>query len=124
MGGTSGAILALFFTSLGTAITSPNTPLSSSPLAALRALEKYTPARPGSRTMIDALEPFCRLLAEGKSLKEAAEGARAGAEATVKMEARVGRATYVGGGGVGVPDPGAWGVAVALEGLAEGWGEK
>lgn len=89
--------------------------------AALVALQKVTPARVGDRTMMDSLEPFVTALAStgsGKgSMKDAAKAAREGAAATKKMEASLGRAVYVGGKEYqAVPDPGAEGVAVFVEG--------
>ena len=40
----------------------------------------YGGAKPGDRTMIDALEPALAALAAGKSLGDAAKAARAGAD--------------------------------------------
>ncbi|KZO91196.1 Dak1-domain-containing protein [Calocera viscosa TUFC12733] len=120
MGGTSGAILALYCTALSSALADAQVQGREAPLRALEALYLYTPARPGSRTIIDALSPFCHALAEGESVQEAARRGMDGARGTREMRAKVGRATYVGGGGEGVPDPGAWGVGVGLVGWAEG----
>ncbi|KDQ62467.1 hypothetical protein JAAARDRAFT_149358 [Jaapia argillacea MUCL 33604] len=131
MGGTIGALFALYFTSLSTSL-STGTPLTSAPLTALHALSTYTPAKPGDRTIIDALQPFCSSLAsgtqEGGGLEGAVRAARRGAESTRGMKARLGRAVYVGGGerpdeekdGALPPDPGAWGVAAIFEGFWEG----
>ncbi|KZT61388.1 DAK1/DegV-like protein [Calocera cornea HHB12733] len=120
MGGTSGAILALYCTALSSALADRERPAHTAPQRALDALYQYTPARPGSRTIVDALAPFCAALAEGKGLLEAAKAGMDGARGTRAMRARLGRATYVAGGGEGVPDPGAWGVGVGLVGWAEG----
>jgi dihydroxyacetone kinase len=101
---------------------------------ALEALAAHTPARPGDRTLIDALHPFCYAVADGKTLAEAAIEARKGADATKSMMPKLGRATYVVGeadpddGGDATdqarrslpPDPGAWGVAAILEGVVAG----
>lgn len=44
-----------------------------------------------------------------------------GAEETKGMRARLGRGVYIGGDGwKGVPDAGAWGLSVFLEGLVGG----
>lgn len=94
------------------------------PLLALHDLSMHTPARPGDRTLVDALAPFCEALSGAAGLEKAAQEARKGAESTRGMQAKLGRATYVGGesGEAGnlPPDPGAWGVAVILEGFVDG----
>ncbi|KAL0569027.1 hypothetical protein V5O48_012948 [Marasmius crinis-equi] len=127
MGGTIGALFAIFFTAWSSALSSTTTASASNPLAstlhtALEALHHHTPAKPGDRTIIDALEPFC-LCSEG--LEEAASRAREGAERTRGMKARLGRAVYVGAQGESKeelpPDPGAWGVAAIVEGFYEGY---
>ncbi|KAL5478930.1 hypothetical protein ACEPAI_2217 [Sanghuangporus weigelae] len=135
MGGTSGALFGLYFTALSNAFsssTSTSNSIREAPLAALRALSTHTPARPGDRTIIDSLSPFCSALAKGESLVSSAKKAREGAESTRGMRARLGRATYVGNhhhpnaGQIDEedpslpPDPGAWGVAALLEGLVYG----
>ncbi|KAH7921327.1 DAK1/DegV-like protein [Leucogyrophana mollusca] len=138
MGGTIGALFAIFFTAWSTALRSPAPPTSSLG-AALTALGAHTPARPGDRTVVDALAPLCAAIsvsavalstghvepepAANTRLEAAALAARRGAESTRGMGARLGRASYVGGGsgGEGVPpDPGAWGVAAIVEGFLEG----
>ena len=87
----------------------------------LNALGKYTPAKPGDRTLVDALFPFIETLESTGSLKEAAKAARKGAESTKGMPPKLGRTVYVGGTAwKTVPDPGAWGLSVFLQGLADG----
>ncbi|MBS7810832.1 dihydroxyacetone kinase family protein [Roseococcus pinisoli] len=82
-------------------------------------------AKPGDRTMIDALHPaanaFAAALPEGlaAALKAAAIAAEQGAEATTSMTPRLGRASYLGARAVGVPDGGAVAVAIWLRALAE-----
>ena len=97
--------------------------LQSGPLKALEALSVYTPARPGDRTLVDALHPFCYALAHGDDLGLAVGKAVAGAERTRGMQAKLGRATYVGKPEDEKelpPDPGAWGVATLLKGFEKG----
>ena len=136
MGGTSGAIYALFFTGLvqGLIESTDDTKSKASvknwghaAQTALSNLGNYTPARPGDRTLVDALTPFCKTLdEEGKkgtdaksALSAAVEAAKEGAEKTRDMTARLGRATYVGETSEKVPDPGAWGVLALVEGIAK-----
>jgi len=134
MDGTSGALYAIFLNALAHALRllSPGTADAQVWAGALRqscdALARYTPARPGDRTLVDALEPFVRTLSKTGSLKEAADAAKFGADGTKGMKASLGRSVYVGGSGFEeVPDPGAWGLAVFFLGLAgekpteEGW---
>ncbi|KAG6006182.1 hypothetical protein E4U43_000480 [Claviceps pusilla] len=125
MDGTSGALYAIFLNALAHSLRSlgpgPATPAIWA--AALRhscdALGRYTPARPGDRTLIDALYPFVETLEQTGDVGAAAEAARRAAEGTKGMEASLGRSVYVGGRGFEqVPDPGAFGLAVLLGGLA------
>ena len=124
MDGTSGALYAIFFNSLVTKLSKipagPITPQiwASCLQQALAALEKYTPAKPGDRTLVDALEPFIEALAKTGSAEKAADAARKGAENTKGMKASLGRTVYVGGSGFReVPDPGAYGLSEFFLGL-------
>ncbi|KZV65930.1 Dak1-domain-containing protein [Peniophora sp. CONT] len=127
MGGTAGAILAIFFTALATTLPAhagdPNASWPSAPSRALQELSAHTPARPGDRTLVDALHPFGATLADTEDIRAAARAAREGAESTRGMRARLGRAAYVEDAtSKGLPpDPGAWGVAALVEGLCDGW---
>jgi triose/dihydroxyacetone kinase / FAD-AMP lyase (cyclizing) len=87
--------------------------------AGLRRMMEYGGARPGDRTMIDALEPAIAELVAGNSIAAAARAARAGADATARMQqARAGRSAYVAAANLaGIPDPGAEAVASLFEGL-------
>ncbi|ERS99325.1 dihydroxyacetone kinase [Sporothrix schenckii 1099-18] len=129
MDGTSGALYAIFLNALVHALRQQSAAASGTTApdwaAALRhscdTLSRYTPARPGDRTLVDALYPFVdKLAASGSSVADAAAASRAGAEHTKGMKASLGRTVYVGGSGFEkVPDPGAWGLACFFEGLAE-----
>ncbi|KAK5656291.1 hypothetical protein OQA88_4671 [Cercophora sp. LCS_1] len=134
MDGTSGALYAIFLNSLVAALRSqgPDTAEAKTWAAALKqscdALSKYTPARPGDRTLIDALYPFVETLDKTGSCKQAAEAASEAAAGTKGMQASLGRTVYIGGSGFEeVPDPGAWGLASFFLGLAgvkkadDGW---
>ncbi|KAM0326111.1 hypothetical protein ACHAQA_006704 [Verticillium albo-atrum] len=125
MDGTSGALYSIFLHALITAIrnrlpgpTSPKT-WASVLKQSSDVLSKYTPAQPGDRTLIDALYPFIEVLFSSENFKQAADAAMKGAEKTKGMHASLGRTVYVGGYGYQkVPDPGAWGLAIFLGGLA------
>ncbi|TWU72289.1 hypothetical protein ED733_003434 [Metarhizium rileyi] len=125
MDGTSGALYAIFLNALARALRS----LSSGDLTpflwakalqqSCRALSRYTPARPGDRTLVDALYPFVEVLEATGDVKQAAEAAKKAADETKGMPASLGRAVYVGGKGFEqVPDPGAFGLACFFGGLA------
>jgi dihydroxyacetone kinase-like protein len=72
-------------------------------------------AKPGDRTMLDALLPASL----APDARAAAAAARAGAEATRGMVARRGRARHVEGAGLGHIDAGAMSVAEMLAVVAE-----
>jgi triose/dihydroxyacetone kinase / FAD-AMP lyase (cyclizing) len=134
MDGTSGAIYAIFLNALVASLRSQDQGEASPKVwaSALKkscdALSKYTPARPGDRTLVDALYPFVEVLEQTGDVKQAAEAALNAAEGTKGMKASLGRTVYIGGSGFEqVPDPGAWGLASFFLGLAgikkvdEGW---
>ena len=134
MDGTSGALYAIFLNALVGGLRAQGSGEASPKVwaAALKhscdALSKYTPARPGDRTLVDALYPFVEELGKSGDLKKAAEVATTAARDTKGMQASLGRSVYVGGSGYEeVPDPGAWGLACFFLGLAgakpadDGW---
>ncbi len=100
--------------------------LSSAIDAALAGVVELGAAAPGDKTMVDALGPASLALHEaigaGRALDDAvcaaADAARAGAESTVPMRARKGRASYLGERSIGHQDPGATSVAISIEALA------
>ncbi|CAM1504780.1 Fc.00g023710.m01.CDS01 [Cosmosporella sp. VM-42] len=125
MDGTSGALYSIFLHALVQSLSSlPQGDLLSQGWAqALRqscdAMSKYTPARPGDRTLVDALYPFIDVLQQTGGVREAALAALAGARSTKGMTASLGRTVYVGGSRYQeVPDPGAWGLCCFFLGIA------
>jgi dihydroxyacetone kinase-like protein len=93
--------------------------------AAIEGVVELGAAAPGDKTMVDALAPAARALrdalGDGRPLEEAvgaaAEAAREGAEATVPMRARKGRASYLGERSIGHQDPGATSAAIIVAAL-------
>ncbi|WP_067219315.1 dihydroxyacetone kinase family protein [Stappia indica] len=83
-------------------------------------------AKPGDRTMLDALagaaEGWRAARAEGRTGLEAfdaaAAGAAGGAEKTAQMTPKLGRASYLGERVLGHPDAGATAVAIWMDALA------
>ncbi|WP_323991710.1 dihydroxyacetone kinase subunit DhaL [Nguyenibacter sp. L1] len=80
-------------------------------------------AAAGDKTMLDALIPAAAALSGTdsvrKALARAADAARKGADATIPMVARKGRASYLGERSAGHMDPGAASSALLLSMLAE-----
>ncbi|MFI6369575.1 dihydroxyacetone kinase subunit DhaL [Streptomyces sp. NPDC050546] len=74
-------------------------------------------AAPGDKTMIDALVPAVDAL--GDSFAAARAAAKEGAVATTPLQARKGRASYLGERSIGHQDPGATSSALLLAALAE-----
>jgi dihydroxyacetone kinase len=117
MGGSSGVLLAIFFAAAGDASAGGHDMIGAL-RAGLDRIENVGGARPGDRTMIDALAPALGRLPEG--IAAAAGAARAGADATAAItRARAGRASYLAEGSLaGHNDPGAEAVARLFEHLA------
>ncbi|WP_329595464.1 dihydroxyacetone kinase subunit DhaL [Streptomyces sp. NBC_01005] len=74
-------------------------------------------AQAGDKTMLDALLPAAEALST--SFAAAREAAEAGALATVPMQARKGRASYLGERSIGHQDPGATSSALLIAALAD-----
>lgn len=85
--------------------------------AGVGAVSELGGARPGDRTMVDALQPAAEAAPQG--LRAAAEAAVAGAEGTSQQVARRGRTSYLGERAKGHPDPGAVAVGDWLTALAD-----
>lgn len=95
-------------------------------VAAVAAVSDLGGARPGDRTMVDALHPAAQTFKDrvaegataGEAWKAAVEAGVAGAEATKAMKPRLGRASYLGERAVGHPDGGAVAVSIWLRAIA------
>ncbi|MBS7792666.1 dihydroxyacetone kinase subunit DhaK [Roseococcus sp. SDR] len=94
----------------------------------VEAITELGGARPGDRTMVDALSPAAEAMAHAArrgatlaaAVRSAADAAEAGAAATATMTPRLGRASYMGARAQGTPDGGAIAVSIWLRALAEG----
>ncbi|MFC3693343.1 dihydroxyacetone kinase subunit DhaK [Chenggangzhangella methanolivorans] len=123
-GGSSGVLLATFFTAAGAAFK--NDPSWAGAFReGLARMTRYGGATVGDRTMIDALDPAIEAFARTGSLRDAAVAARKGADSTKAMAtAKAGRSAYVPSAALsGVPDPGAEAVARLIERLAEAFAD-
>ena len=122
IGGSSGPFYATALMRAARAL--PTSPSVADWAAAFRegvaAVAALGGAKPGDRTMLDALVPSAEAFAAaaGGGLQAAAVAAEQGAEATAAMVPRLGRASYLGARAVGAPDAGAAAVAVWLRALA------
>ena len=94
--------------------------------AAVASVGEIGGAKPGDRTMVDALVPALDAwtatrkagAAPTAALGAAAEAAQTGAAATASMAPKLGRAAYLGERAIGAPDGGAEAVAIWLSALA------
>jgi dihydroxyacetone kinase len=90
-----------------------------------RAISELGGAKPGDRTMLDALYPFVLALKNADApisrevLLAAVEAAEHGAAGTAFMKPRLGRSSYLGERVLGHPDPGAKAVALWLRAASE-----
>jgi dihydroxyacetone kinase-like protein len=128
-GGASSAILGTFIAGMGDADMGEESNckhLAASFAAGLRAVEKQTRARPGDKTMMDALVPAVQVFEaaaeSGESIAQAMERAAAaasdGAQATKDMIAKYGRAKFLGEKTRGSPDAGATSIALLFRGFS------
>ena len=134
VGGAAGPLYGTLFLQMGTA-TAGRTELDASGWAdALEAGVKGVQARGKAeledKTMIDALAPAVQALRAavgegadlGDALRASADAAEQGRDATTPLEARKGRASYLGPRSVGHQDPGATSSALLLRAAAERFG--
>lgn len=85
--------------------------------AGVAAVAQLGGAQAGDKTMLDALLPAAEAL--GTSFGAARDAAEEGARATVPMQARKGRASYLGERSIGHQDPGATSSALLVAALAD-----
>jgi dihydroxyacetone kinase-like protein len=129
MGGASGALFGTLFRAGGKAIAGrmmlDAEGMSLMLNAALEGVMKRGGAKPGDKTMIDAIAPAAARAKEvaalplPEALVAIAAAAEAGKEASKAMIAQFGRAKTLGEGCIGFPDAGACSVVVMLNTMAE-----
>ncbi|WP_019546285.1 dihydroxyacetone kinase subunit DhaL [Streptomyces sulphureus] len=131
VGGASGPLYGTLLRrtgkALGDAAAVPLPELTTALREAADAVAQLGGAAPGDATMLDALYPALDALdagsAPGDAFPAAARAAAEGAEATVPLQARKGRASYLGERSVGHEDPGAASTALLFQALATAYGE-
>lgn len=112
MGGSSGVLMAIFFTAAGQQLAEGRT-LAEALQKGLEKMKHYGGAQLGDRTLIDALQPAIEAMIAGKDFNAVADAAQKGAENTASMtKAKAGRSSYLNSDNLkDVQDPGA--VAIA-----------
>ena len=128
-GGSAGPLWGTVFSGLSEGIDDGVSELDAAGIAKMFAQAKedfmdISKAKPGDKTMVDALYPALDIgmKAEGdlKTIFTAmAEAAVAGAEATKGMVARFGRAKNVGERSLGTSDPGATSISILFDSMAK-----
>jgi len=130
-GGAPGPLLGSFFLGMSEAVGERRTldgpALAEALEGGLEAMRKQTPAKPGDKTMLDALIPAVEALRAAvgtgpdvaSAMKHAADAAARGTEATRDMQARFGKARNLGERSKGTVDPGATSISCIFKGFAD-----
>ncbi|WP_031034292.1 dihydroxyacetone kinase subunit DhaL [Streptomyces sp. NRRL F-5650] len=125
VGGASGPLYGTLLRRTGKALGDSGEVSAEQLAEALRtgvdAVRTLGGAAPGDKTMVDALVPAVEALAD--SFTAARTAAVEGAEATTPLQARKGRASYLGERSIGHQDPGATSAALIFVALEETAGE-
>ena len=132
VGGASGPLYGTFFLRAGTACAGlaelDEAGLVKMFQAGIEGVVQRGKAAPGDKTMLDALLPALEAMRAAQAaggdlatlLRAGAEAAERGMTATIPMQARKGRASYLGGRSVGHQDPGATSAWLMLRAAADG----
>lgn len=130
VGGASGPLFGTAFlrasTVIGSAAELDGSLVAAALVAARDGVVARGKAEVGDKTMVDALDPAAHAASEAAArgadvagvLATAAAAAAIGAESTKPLQARKGRASYLGERSIGHVDPGARSTAYLLESLA------
>jgi dihydroxyacetone kinase-like protein len=129
MGGASGALFGMMFRQGGKALEGreafDSSALADFLAAAASAVKVRGGAKPGNKTMVDALEPAATTARESialplsEAIQAVAAAADAGKESTKSMVATAGRAKVLGQASVGYADPGAMSVSLILAAMRD-----
>ncbi|MEN3265997.1 dihydroxyacetone kinase subunit DhaL [Pseudonocardia sp.] len=130
VGGASGALYGTFFLRMagtaGTADTIDQAGFAAALRAGVQGIVARGKAETGDKTMYDALAPAVDALDAAMggddfngALRAAADAAAAGRDATTPLQARKGRASYLGERSVGHQDPGATSAALLIAAAAD-----
>jgi dihydroxyacetone kinase-like protein len=130
VGGAAGPLYGTLFMQMGSATTGRSEldleGWSTALEAGVKGVQARGRAEPGDKTMVDALLPALEALGGGGELPEAlarsADAAEQGMRATIPLEARKGRASYLGPRSIDHQDPGATSTYLLLRSAAEAAG--
>ena len=134
VGGAAGPLYGTAFLRASTALSSKEDlspeDVAGALEAALGGIKQRGKAEVGDKTIVDALEPAVEAAKEassscggaGEVFRAAAKAAEEGAEATVPLTARRGRASYLGPRSAGHMDPGARSTYLLLDAAARALG--
>ena len=128
VGGAAGPLYGTAFLRASTALSDKDEVSAEDAVGALEAalggIKQRGKAEVGDKTIVDALEPAVEAAKEAASeaggsiagvFRAAAEAAKVGAESTVPLTARKGRASYLGARAQGHQDPGATSTYLLLD---------
>lgn len=129
VGGASGPLYGTFFLRAGAACVDATELDAAAVVTVFRAgvegVAQRGKAVIGDKTMIDALAPAVEAMQSADGLEAVlaagAAAAEAGMLATVPLQARKGRASYLGARSVGHQDPGATSACLLVRAAAETW---
>jgi dihydroxyacetone kinase-like protein len=133
VGGAAGPLYGTFFLRAGVACAGKTQMGAADVLAMFQAgiegIQQRGKAVPGDKTMLDALLPAVEAMRKGieggaglaEILDAGAAAADAGMLATVPMQARKGRASYLGARSIGHQDPGATSSCLLVKTAADTW---
>jgi dihydroxyacetone kinase-like protein len=133
VGGAAGPLYGTFFLRAGAACTGKTGMGASDVVAMFQAgiegVQQRGKAVAGDKTMMDAFLPALEAMRKGIEggasltaiLDEGAAAAGAGMLATVPMQARKGRASYLGARSIGHQDPGATSTYLLVKAAADTW---
>lgn len=136
MGGSSGALFGTLFLKGAMSIKSLETvsPQEFGAMwqAGLEGVQQRGKAEVGDKTMVDALSPAVSVLNQAidnnepwlEALESAMQFAQAGAQSTVNMQAKYGRAKYLGERAIGHVDAGAQSIALMFSAIVAYWKEQ
>lgn len=130
VGGAAGPLYGTLLRATGKQLAAPSIDadqLLAALTAGLEGVQKLGAAVPGDKTMVDALVPalaaFGDQVRAGSDLRaaaaSAADAAEQGMRETVALQARKGRASYLGPRSIGHQDPGATSTALIFRALAQ-----
>jgi dihydroxyacetone kinase-like protein len=133
VGGSAGPLYGTFFLRAGAACAGKSQLGAADVVAMFQAgiegVQQRGKAVAGDKTMLDALLPAVEAMRQGieggrslaEILDEAAAAAESGMLATVPMQARKGRASYLGARSIGHQDPGATSSHLLIKAAADAW---